>query len=412
MGVVGTPPRPARRQRLWSLCRAAAWALSLLALAAHGAVVAPANTSAALKEEMQVDDATLLIGFAGPLSGPNMGVGRSMRNGAQLAIDEANRRGLRIAGKVYRLKLLSQDDRADPVTAEYVARYLASQHVLAVVGHWTSGTSLVAAPVYHAAGVIQVTPSAMSRKLTALSYPRIFRTIPNNESMGRWSAQYAVGKLGVRTVVTIDDRTPFGQGLAEQFAQEVQAQGAQVVGRYSVSDKTSDFNAPLLQARKQAPDLIFFGGLDWQAAVLVKSIRRLKLEARFMAAAGTVGLPFLMGAGADANGALVLEPGPPEDKMPGWKSFRQRYSESFDSSIDLYSVFSYEAAQAIIEGLRRAGSTDSDAVARAMHRLRFEGVSGPVAFNEEGDLLNPGFTMYEVKDQRWVAVTRLHGLPR
>ncbi|WP_252716874.1 branched-chain amino acid ABC transporter substrate-binding protein, partial [Herbaspirillum sp. B65] len=187
------------------------------------------HTPSAANEDVQVDDATLLIGFAGPLSGPNMGVGRSMRNGAQLAIDEVNRRGLRIAGKVYRLKLLSQDDRADPVTAEYVARYLASQHVLAVVGHWTSGTSLVAAPVYHAAGVIQVTPSAMSRKLTALSYPRIFRTIPNNESMGRWSAQYAVGKLGVRTVVTIDDRTPFGQGLAEQFAQEIQAQGAQVV---------------------------------------------------------------------------------------------------------------------------------------------------------------------------------------
>lgn len=381
---------------------------------AQGALAAPsaAGKAAMTSDEPSGDEATLAIGFAGPLSGPSLGVGRSMRNGVQLALDEANRRGVVIGGTRYRLKLISQDDRADPGTAQYVARYLVSQHVIGVVGHWTSGTSLAAAPVYHAAGVIQVTPSAMSRTLTALSYPRIFRTIPNNESLGRWSARYAVDKLGVGSVVTIDDRTPFGQGLAEQFAREVQAQGGKVLARYNVSDKTSDFNAPLLQARSLKPDLIFFGGLDWQAGVLAKSIRRLKLEARLMTSPGTLGLPFLMRAGPDANGALVLEPGPPQDKMPGWRHFRQRYIDAFDSEIDLYAVFAYEAAQSIILGLRHAGSTDPDMIARAMHRLRFEGVSGPVAFNEEGDLLNPTFTLYEVQDQRWVPIARMHGLPR
>jgi len=394
-------------------CRRAVVLLVLAAVGCPAAWAAPGKPllPAATEEAGRAED-TLAIGFAGPLSGASMAVGRSMQNGAQLAVDEANRRGLRIGGKSYRLKLISQDDRADPGTAEYVARYLVGQRVIGVVGHWTSGTSLVAAPVYHAAGVIQVTPSAMSRKLTSLSYPRIFRTIPNNESIGRWSARYAVDKLGVRSVVTIDDRTPFGQGLAEQFAREVEAQGGKVLARYNVSDKTSDFNAPLMQARSLKPDLIFFGGLDWQAGVLAKSIRRLKLEARLMASAGTLGLPFLMRAGPDANGALVLEPGPPQDKMPGWRQFRQRYSEAFDSDIDLYAVFAYEAAQSILLGLRQAGSIDPDAVARAMHRLRFEGVSGPVAFNEEGDLLNPTFTLYEVQDQRWVPVTRLYGLPR
>lgn len=391
----------------------AAMAVTAVTTLSMPAWAAPAkrDVPAATDESDSADD-TLAIGFAGPLSGASMAVGRSMQNGVQLAVDEANQRGLRIGGKSYRLKLVSQDDRADPGTAEYVARYLVGQRVIGVVGHWTSGTSLVAAPVYHAAGVIQVTPSAMSRKLTSLSYPRIFRTIPNNESVGRLAADYAIARLGVKTVVTIDDRTPFGQGLAEQFARQAEAQGARVLGRYSVSDKTSDFNAPLMEARKQAPDLIFFGGLDWQAGILAKSIRRLRLDALLMASAGTVGLPFLMRAGADANGALVLEPGPPQDRMPGWKGFRQRYSQSFDSNIDLYAVFAYEAAQAIIQGIRHAGSSDPELVARAMHRLRFEGVSGTVAFNEEGDLLNPTFTMYEVKDQRWVPVERFSGLPR
>ncbi|MGO0792377.1 branched-chain amino acid ABC transporter substrate-binding protein [Herbaspirillum seropedicae] len=384
---------------------------ALLALATLGAPVGvTAQPRAPLPDRQET--ATLAIGFAGPLSGPSGGVGKSMQNGVQLALAEANRRGLRIGGKSWQLRLIAQDDRADPATAEFVARSLVQQQVIAVVGHWTSGTSLAAAPVYHRAGVIQVTPSAMSRRLTAMSYPRIFRTIPNNESLGRLAAGYAVDKLETRTIVTIDDRTPFGQGLAEQFARTASERGAQVVGRYSVSDKTSDFNAALLEARKLQPDLIFFGGLDWQAGVLAKSIRRLKLHARLMASPGTLGLPFLMRAGPDANGALVLEPGPPQDKMPGWKSFRQRYSENFDSDMDLYAVFAYEAAQAIIQGIRQAGSADPERIAEAMHRLRFEGVSGPVAFNEEGDLLQPSFTMYEVKDQRWQPVARFNGLPR
>lgn len=186
---------------------------ALLALATLGAPVgATAQPRAPLPDRQET--ATLAIGFAGPLSGPSGGVGKSMQNGVQLALAEANRRGLRIGGKSWQLRLIAQDDRADPATAEFVARSLVQQQVIAVVGHWTSGTSLAAAPVYHRAGVIQVTPSAMSRRLTAMSYPRIFRTIPNNESLGRLAAGYAVDKLETRTIVTIDDRMPFEIGRA------------------------------------------------------------------------------------------------------------------------------------------------------------------------------------------------------
>ncbi|MBP0600197.1 branched-chain amino acid ABC transporter substrate-binding protein [Herbaspirillum sp. LeCh32-8] len=358
------------------------------------------------------DEDTLLIGFAGPLSGPSAGVGKSMQNAVQLAVDEANRKGLRLAGKNYRLRLLAQDDRADPATAEYVARYLVSQHVLGVVGHWNSGASLAAAPIYHAAGVIQISPATMSRRFTAQAYPGVFRTIPNNDAVGQLSAEFAVRKLGVKTLATIDDRTPFGKGLAEQVARTARELGVEVTGSYSVSDKTSDFNGPLLQIRKRSPDLIFFGGLDWQAGLLAKAIRRLKIDSRLMGSAGTVGLPFLMQAGADADGALVLEPGPAADKMPGWKAFRQRYGQSFDTNVDLYATFAYDAAQALISGMRQSNATDGAAIAREMHKLKLAGVSGTIAFNEEGDLLHPSFTMYEVQDRRWAPVLQIDGAPR
>lgn len=395
--------------------RLAAVGLLLAASCAVGAQARPlvgrpaADAVPAAAAAQADDDATLLIGFAGPLTGPSAGVGKSMQNAVQLAVDEANRKGLRIAGKSYRLKMTAQDDRADPATAEYVARYLVSQRVVGVVGHWNSGASLAAAPIYHAAGVIQVSPATMSRKFTAQAYPAVFRTIPNNDSVGQFAAEYAARKLGVKTLATIDDRTPFGQGLAEQVARTARELGVEVIGSYSVSDKTSDFNGPLLAIRKRAPDMIFFGGLDWQAGLLAKAIKRLKIDSRLMGSAGTVGLPFLMQAGADGNGALVLEPGPAPEKMPGWKSFRQRYGQSFDTNIDLYATFAYDAAQALINAMRQAGGTDGAAIALEMHKLRFAGVSGTIAFNDEGDLLHPTFTMYEVQDQRWVPLFQVGG---
>jgi branched-chain amino acid transport system substrate-binding protein len=370
-----------------------------------GPVAAPSVAAGAATEDAD----TLLIGFAGPLSGHSSGVGKSMQNAVQLALDEANRKGVRVAGKNYRFKLAAQDDRADAGTAEYVARYLVSQKVLAVVGHWNSSATLAAAPVYHAAGVIQVSPASMSRRFTEMSYPAVFRTIPNNVSVGRLSAEFAVRKLGVKTLATIDDRTPFGRGLAEQVARTARDQGVEVVGSYSVSDKTSDFNSPLKQIRQRNPDLIFFGGMDWQAGLIAKAIKRLKINSRLMGSPGTVGLPFLMQASADGNGMLVLEPGAAPDKMAGWKSFRQRYSENFDTNVDLYAIFAYDAAQALVNAVRQANSIDPAGVAREMHRLRFAGVSGTIAFNEEGDLLQPTFTMYEVQDQRWMPLFQVDG---
>ena len=355
------------------------------------------------------DSATLLVGFAGPLSGPSSGVGKSTQNAVQLALDEANQRGVQIAGKRYRFKLLAQDDRADAATAEYVARYLVRQHVVGVIGHISSAASLVAAPVYHAANVAQISPATMSRNFTTLGYPGAFRTIPNNDTVGQISAEYAVRKLGVKTLATIDDRSPFGQGLAQQVARIAREQGVEVTGSYSVSGKTSDFNAPLIEIRKRNPDLIFFGGLDWQAGLLAKAIKRLKIGSRLMASPGTIGLPFLIQAGPDANGALAVDAGLSRDKMPGWKSFRQRYGQHFDTDIDLYAVFAYDAAQALVNAIRQANSTDPAAIVREMHKLRFNGVSGPISFNQEGDLLNPIFTMYEVKDMRWVPTMQIDG---
>ena len=351
----------------------------------------------------------ILIGFAGPLSGASAGVGKSMLNATHLAVDEANKRGTHIGGKPVVFKVISQDDRTDPRTAELVARYLVKIGVTAVIGHWNSAASLAAAPVYEAAGIIQISPATMSRRYTAEGRRTSFRTIGNNDSAGKLTADYVVKTLGAGRVAVVHDGTPFGQGIAEQFGKTVKEHGGAVVGSYTVSDKTSDFNRILSELRQLKPDAIFFGGLDVQAAALARGVVRMQLGARFIATSGTVGLPFLKAAGADGNNTVVLEPGLPLERMPGWKSFEKNYMQKFDTGIDLYAPFAYDATQVLIAAIRQADSVDQKKITGVLRDIRFNGLTGPVSFNAEGDLRQPVFTIYEVQNQSWVVRKTISG---
>jgi len=368
--------------------------LSLLSLSSHASIT---------KTSPEDDDGrTVLIGYAGPLSGTSAAVGKSMANAAQLAVDEANKRGLQIQGKQMQLKLLTQDDRTNPRTAEFIARYLVRSGVVGVIGHWNSAASLAAAPIYNAGGVIQISPASMSNLYTQQGNRAAFRTIGNNGSAGSYTADYAVKTLQAKRFLVVDDGTPFGRGFVEQFSRTARDQGAQIVGSHSVSDKTSDFNAVLIDAARLRPDAVMFGGLELQASTLARSLKRRNPDIRFIGSSGTVGLPFLRAAGADGNGSIVLEPGLPMGKMPGWKNFEKNYMQKFDSNIELFAPFAYDATQVLIAAMRQANSTEPKKIAQALHEIRFNGMTGMISFNQDGDLNNPTFTIYEVENQSWV----------
>jgi len=376
--------------------------LLMLGLSGPACVLAAAIASATAPAPAAGATQTVLIGYAGPLSGMSAGVGKSMANAVQLAIDEANKRGLQIQGVPVQLQLLAQDDRTNPRTAEFVARYLVRSRVVGVIGHWNSNASLAAAPIYNAAGVIQISPASMSTLYSRLGNRAAFRTVGNNSGAGSHTADYAVNTLQLRRFLVVDDGTAFGHGFVEQFSLAAKQSGANIVGAHTVSDKTSDFNAVLVDAARLRPDAILFGGLDMQASTLARSIKRRKLPLRFIGSSGSVGLPFLRAAGADGNGSVVLEPGLPMEKMPGWKSFEKNYMQKFDSSIELYATFSYDAAQVLIAAMRQANSLEPKKVAEALHDIRFSGVTGTISFDQTGDLNHPAFTIYEMVDQRWV----------
>lgn len=347
---------------------------------------------------------TVLIGFAGPLSGSAAAMGKSMEVAAQIAINDANAQKLKIAGQPVLFKLLSQDDRGDSRTATLIADYLVKSNVVGVIGHWNTGASIPASKIYHAAGIPQIAPGSTGHQYTQSGYANTFRIVGHDDDGGTYAGRYTTDQLKTSRIAVIDDGTGFGVSLADRFTKTAIEAGAAVIGRESVNNKTADFNAALGNLQTKKPELIFFGGLGPQAAVLARSIKRLNLNARLLAADGTVGPMFLQLAGADGNGSLGMAPGQPREKMTGWKTFEKKYHALDSNEIEFYAPFSYDATLTLVAAIRQANSLEPEKVVTALRNIRYSGLTGTIAFDHEGNLSNAAYTIYEVQNQKWVAI--------
>ncbi len=369
-----------------------------------------AAVMAALGNSPQASAAdTVLIGLAGPLTGPSARIGKDLENGAQLAIRDANSQNPTLGGKPVTFKLVSEDDQSDPRTAVAVAQRLVDQGVAGVVGHWNTGTSIPAARIYHDAGIAQVAPVATGHAYTQQGFDTSFRVMGHDDDGGNYAGQYAVNVLKAKRVAVIDDRTAFGQGLADEFIKSLAAQGVQVVAREYVDDKTVDFSAVLTSIRSKNADLIFFGGVDSQAAPLARRIKQLGINATLMGAGGFVSQTFLTLAQKEGEGVVALEPGLPVEQMPGGKAFEQAYRDRYKTHIELHAPFAYDATRVLIAAIEQADSADPAKYLPKLRAIQYQGVTGTLAFDAQGNLLQPSFTVYKVVAGKWQPQTVLGG---
>ncbi|MCB1912600.1 MAG: branched-chain amino acid ABC transporter substrate-binding protein, partial [Rhodocyclaceae bacterium] len=248
---------------------------TLLSLAALALCASAANA-----------DMTVKIGHAGPLTGPIAHIGKDGENGARLAIEDANAKGIMIGGQKAKFELLSEDDQADPRQATTAAQRLADENVAGIVGHVTSGASIPASRIYERAGIPVITPSSTNPKLTQQGYKVTFRVIANDLQQGAAMAKYVTDKLKATKVAVIDDRTAYGQGLADAFVENLKRLGVQVVGREFTSDKATDFMAILTKIKSKSPDAVFYGGMDAQAAPMLRQLRQLGYSGKFLGGDG------------------------------------------------------------------------------------------------------------------------------
>jgi branched-chain amino acid transport system substrate-binding protein len=341
------------------------------------------------------------IGQSSPLTGPQAHLGKDNDNGARLAIDEINAANPTLGGKPVVFELVSEDDAADPKTATTVAQRLVDEGVAGVIGHLNSGATIPASKVYFDAGIPQVSPSATAVKYTTQGFKTAFRVMTNDEQQGKVLGAYAA-KLG-KKIAIIDDRTAYGQGLADEVEKAAKVAGVEVVAREYTTDRASDFMAILTSIKGKTPDVVFFGGMDPQAAPLAKQMRQLGMSAQFLGADGAQTPKFIELAGPDAEGCIASMPGLPLDNMPGGAAFRQKFEAKY-GQIQNYAPYAYDAARVLVEAMKRADSADPAKYLADLPKTDFQGVTGHIRFDTKGDLAGGAITLYQVKSGKWTVM--------
>lgn len=345
--------------------------------------------------------AVVKIGHVGPTSGAIAHLGKDNENGARLAIEELNEAGVIIGGQKVILELVAEDDAADPKQGTAVAQKLVDSKVAGVVGHLNSGTTIPASKIYSDAGIPQISPSATNPKYTRQGFKTAFRVVADDTQLGGTLGKYAVGSLKGKAIAVIDDRTAYGQGVAEEFAKAVESAGGKVVVKEFTTDKATDFSAILTSIKAKKPDVVFFGGMDAVAGPMLKQMKSLGLNAKFMGGDGICSTE-LVKLGGDAiadDQVFCAEAGGVEGEAKiGMEAFKTKFKAKFGSEVQVYAPYVYDGVKVMVAAMVKAGSSDPAKYLPVLAATKdFKGVTGNISFDPKGDILNGALTLKTVK---------------
>ena len=352
-------------------------------------------------------DMVVKIGHVAPLSGGQAHYGKDNENGARMAIEDLNAKGVTIGGKKVKLELVAEDDAADPKQGTAAAQKLCDAKVNGIVGHLNSGTTIPASAIYNNCGIPHITPSATNPKLTQQGYKTTFRLLANDNALGAGLALHAANNLKLKRVAIIDDRSAYGQGVAEVFKKTALARGMVVVDEQFTNDKATDFMAILTAIKSKTPDAVFYGGMDPQAGPMLRQMDQLGLSnLKFFGGDGicTAKLAENSGGAKSLAGVVCAEGGASLEKMPGGDAWKKRYDAKFPGQFQVYSPYVYDAVHVLVDAMVRAGSADPKVYTAKLFDTNYQGVTTKVGFEADGELKNPAMTLYVYKDGKKVAL--------
>ena len=366
-----------------------------------------AAAASVLAGSVMAQDMVVKIGHVGPVSGAQAFYGKDNENGARMAIEDLNAKGVTIGGKKVKLELLAEDDAADPKQGTAAAQKLCDAKVNGVVGHLNSGTTIPASTIYNQCGIPHITPSATNPKLTQQGYKTTFRMLANDNALGAGLALHAANNLKLKKVAIIDDRTAYGQGVAEVFKKTALARGMVVVDEQFTNDKATDFMAILTAIKSKGPDSVFYGGMDPQAGPMLRQMDQLGMSnLKFFGGDGicTVKLAENSGGAKALSGVVCAEGGASLEKMPGGAEWKKRYDAKYPNQFQVYSPYTYDAVHVLVDAMVRAGSADPKVYLAKLFETNYQGVTTKVGFEADGELKNPAMTLYLYKDGKKVAL--------
>jgi branched-chain amino acid transport system substrate-binding protein len=337
----------------------------------------------------QTSPKDIKIGIGGPLTTTSAGFGVEMRQAVDLAIAERNGAGGLEGAKVVGIAL---DDKADTAEGKVVAKaFCDDPAVLGVVGHVNSGVAIATGQVYADCGLAVITPMASNPKVTESGFATIFRLTNRDDRKGPGLARYLMQKMGKKRALVIDDGTPYGVGLADQFVTGFGA-GGTVVDRKSVKVGEQDF-AEFVKAWPKEFDVVFFGGIR-EGALILKEMRRQGLTQLFSCGDGCWDVKAFIvaaeGAATKGEGVRILSAAPAVGDVSGSAEFAAKYTAKY-GPINNYAASSYDSARVLMAAMeaakRQKGTPTRADVVTALRGLTFQGIAyaKPVIWTEKGD---------------------------
>ncbi len=357
-------------------------------------------------------DMVVKIGHVGPTSGAIAHLGKDNENGARMAIEDLNAKGVMIGGKKAKFELLAEDDAGDPKQGTAAAQKLVDAKVNGVIGHLNSGTSIPASKIYSDAGIPQISPSATNPKFTRNGYKTTFRVVADDVHLGGTLGRYSVKQLKGKSIAVIDDRTAYGQGVADEFEKGVKGAGGKTVAREFTNDKATDFSAILTSIKAKKPDVIFFGGMDAVAGPMMRQMKQLGIKAKFVGGDGICSseLPKLAAGTMDDGQVVCAEAGGVEGTAKkSMDDFYAAYKKKYNDDVKVYAPYVYDATMVMVAAMVKAGSAEPAKYLPVLAATDgYKGVTGTIGFDSKGDIKNGALTLYTYKagKREQIAVVR------
>jgi len=360
---------------------------------------APASTETAPQAGASAGGA-IVVGVAGAHSGDLASYGLPSANAARLVAKMYNEKGGVLGRQVI---ITAQDEQCKPELATNVATKLVSDKVAVVLGHICSGATKAALPIYTESNLVCMSPSATNPPLTQSGeYPNFFRTIASDDAQAKLGVDFAIEKLGAKKIAVLHDKGDYGKGYAE-FAKLFIEQGgqAQVVLFEGVTPGAVDYSAVVNKVRQSGADMVIFGGYHPEASRIVAQMRNRRMDTPFLSDDGVKDDTFIKVAGASAEG--VYASGPMDvSNQPMYRLAQEQHKAVYGSEPGAFFYEAYAASVALLNAIEKAGSTDYAAVTQALRTEYVETPLGKISFDEKGDAVGVGFSMYQVQNGQFV----------
>jgi len=352
--------------------------------------------------------APVKIGAAGPFTGDLSKIGHDSLNALKMAVDEFNQAG-GLDGRT--VEVVVGDDGGDPAKGNVVAdKFISDPGVLGVVGPMNSSVVNAALPAYEKARLVVISQSATTSGLTDRGFKVMHRICPRDDAQGKAAATFIFKELQAQKVYILDDKSTYGQGLADQVAKDLKAYGLTQVKRDQVSDKDKDFSSLIALIRSFNPDLVYTAFANpAQAANLARQMLSVGLRPKLMGGDGCREKDQLIGGGGPAvQGMYVTALGRDVKEVPEAKAFVEKFESKY-KGMSIFSGQTYEATKILLAAIKdaaKAGQLSREGVLKALHATKgYKGILGfPVSFDDKGDVVGSEVFVLTVKGDDFATV--------